>query len=365
MTPFDTALEKAKLQLALHPNSVFLTTILYNMRIEACDKTPTASISQTTIKLNPDFFLGLSEAVRLFVLIHECGHAALSHRQRIGTRKHALYNIAGDHVINLQAKADGFTVWEHAYCDDQFKGMTTEEVYNELDAQGFEPSEEFNCDVDFNDQSEDADSEVQEILVRASIASKQAGQWSSVNNDIRRGLDELLNPKLPWHSILRKEFTASRKSKYSYSRPNRRFIPNLYLPIRKSKAMGELVIAVDLSGSIDQITLNKCLSESYALQKVLNPEKTTVLGFAFGITDTFTLTSPNQIATVKFSGSGGTDIKEVIDYVKENNSRCLVMFTDGYFDMPDLSDVTTHLYWVLINSCLDFKEHKGTPLIYE
>ena len=70
-----------------------------------------------------------------------------------------------------------------------------------------------------------------------------------------RDLVELLKPQIDWREVLR-EFvvTTCTGSDYStWQRPNRRYISaGVYMPSGISESIGELVIAIDTSGSIGQ-----------------------------------------------------------------------------------------------------------------
>jgi predicted metal-dependent peptidase len=68
-----------------------------------------------------------------------------------------------------------------------------------------------------------------------------------------RTVEEVIHPPADWRSVLREFVATHARNDYSWSRPNRRFLAQgLYLPGLYSEELGEVVLAIDTSGSIDR-----------------------------------------------------------------------------------------------------------------
>ena len=82
--------------------------------------------------------------------------------------------------------------------------------------------------------------------------------------DIPRSITEILEPKINWRDALRDFVTSSCKGKdeFTWRKFNRRLLPNdIYMPTVESETIGEVVVAIDTSGSIGQEQINEFASE--------------------------------------------------------------------------------------------------------
>ena len=129
--PEDQALEKAKIQLMMMPNTIFYTTILFSLVQEWTD-IETAGTNGTNLVINPTWFLSLTEKARVGLLAHEILHVALSHMTRKGTKDSLIWNFAGDYVINLELSEAGYELPKGGLLDKQYRDMSTEQVYNKI-----------------------------------------------------------------------------------------------------------------------------------------------------------------------------------------------------------------------------------------
>ena len=201
---YEKAMSKTKVKLMSKPDSTFFLTVCLSLRQVWDEKIPTACTDGRSIFINPNFFMGLDADERLFLLLHETMHVAYMHMARLSTRNHRKWNIAADYVINLQLVERGFRMPKNGLLDQQWAGMSTEEVYAKLPE---DPEEDVMEDLipgDGSDESEEElAKEIEDILVRASVASKMAGDKpGSIPGDIEIFLNKLLNPVLPWPRLL-------------------------------------------------------------------------------------------------------------------------------------------------------------------
>lgn len=361
-------LNKTKISLMSKQDSTFFTTVCFSLKFKWDESCPTAHTNGTVIGFNPDFYMSMPADERVGVLVHEAMHVAYLHMDRLGDRNHSVFNAAADHVINLQLLERGFKLPSFVLADKRFKGMGTEEVYKilmEERTQGQpQPQNQMEDLREADNTAEGLKEHVQDILVRAAIQSKMAGDSpGSIPGDIQIFLDNLLNPKLPWNRILMKYTQKYAKADYSFHRPNRRFAPKHYLPVLHSESMIDIAIATDVSGSVTDEEFKRCITESYSILKMLKPEKITLIQFDTGIRGTDTVRNVSDFMKVKFTGRGGTRISPVIEWANEHKPKILLIFSDGYFRFHgDTTNVDT--IW-LIHGNKNFKAPFGKVIHYE
>ncbi len=90
---------------------------------------------------------------------------------------------------------------------------------------------------------------------------------------VERPLSESLRSQQDWRAILRDFVAATTPSDYRWMPPNRRYIASgLYLPSVERRGLGEIVIAVDTSGSIGRLELEQFAAEISAISEETKPE---------------------------------------------------------------------------------------------
>ncbi|RLC96150.1 MAG: hypothetical protein DRI46_14110, partial [Chloroflexi bacterium] len=161
-------------------NNVFITTIGFHLKIKFTLSIATACTDGKCIKINPHFFMGLSEPVRLSLYLHEIYHVALMHSLRLGTRDHNKYNIAGDYVINLILKNNHNPIPSDWLYDEKYEGMSTDQVYNQLPDTAHLPELPIE---DLEDPPEDEDKDINEIQVEIENVILKAVAASKMSND--------------------------------------------------------------------------------------------------------------------------------------------------------------------------------------
>lgn len=231
------------------------------------------------------FVAGLSKPEMLFVLAHEIMHNALEHHLRRQSRDHQLWNIACDFAINLELKKAGIgSMPKGGLIDDKFDGMGAEEIYRQLqqemdkngkaEAGGVTivpdmPDNDLGgcgqvldgCNQHNEAEIADARAEMQGKIRQAAMAAAGA-KAGSIPGSMQRLIDNLLQPKVDWRAVLRRFIDGVATRDYAWHRPNRRLIPHgLHTPSLISDSISHLVIAVDTSGSINDVILNDFAAE--------------------------------------------------------------------------------------------------------
>jgi len=358
----DQALSKTKIQLMARPDSAFFTTVCFSLKHRFDNKIPTACTNGKEIRFNPDFFMSLNIEERVFLLLHESMHVAYLHMARLQTRDARKFNIAADHVINLQLIERGFRMPSMGLADPKYKGLSTEEVYKLLPD---DPGSPFDMDLEPGEgDPAQLEADVQDILVRASIQSKMSNDKpGTIPGDIQIFLDGLLNPKLPWNRILQKYLQSFAKNDYSFKKPNRRFFPRYHLPSLYGESLMNIAIAVDTSGSVSDAEFKRFVTETHSILRMMKPDQITMIQFDTEIKSVDKIRNVNELMQLKFTGRGGTMISPVIQWANENKPQLLLVFSDGYFRFYDLPTKVETLW--LIHDNEQFTAPFGKTIHYE
>jgi predicted metal-dependent peptidase len=326
-------------KIELMTKSVFLSTICLSLKHVFTDQIPTAGTNGITIMYNPEFFERLSPAERTGLLAHEVWHVAFNHLSRVGSRDFKIWNMAGDYVINYMLVDNGYTLPADGLLDNRFSDMSTEQVYDiikEENPEGDVPGGDFI--IDLLDAPEGAtDKEindlVSDIIIKAQLQSRISEKdHGEIPQEISRAIDDLINPKLPWDALLQRFLSDTIKDDYTWTRPNKRFFPAHYLPSQHSPTLGNIVFAIDTSGSVSQEELTEMLSEIESIRETFKPESIKIIDCDSRIHNVHIIEKYDNILDIEFVGNGGTDFKPVFNYCEEHEPDLLVYFTDLYAD---------------------------------
>ena len=340
---------KAKALLILdHP---FFGTAVSRRPIQYGDEVPTAGMSATgQIMLNPEWVEPLTVKEIMFLLAHEAMHYMLSHALRRQHRDHRAWNVACDKVINdtlIDAKVGTFIDGGVTLEDARFGA--SEQFYDENDDDIGDGGigEDVGDIVDENGQPLD-DATVQQLQTQAKIEAiqnaKLAKQTGKLPESIERLVEEMINVVTPWHEKLERYMSAKIRDGYSWNRPNRRFVgQGMYLPgYDYVPRMGEVVIAVDTSGSLNSQELALFQGHINRIVDTCTPEKITVLYCDYAIGGTTEYTPDDLPIVLKPVGGGGTSFKPVFKWLDsyDGDVECLIYFTDGWGDQDELDQLS-------------------------
>lgn len=175
-------------------------------------------------------------------------------------------------------------------------------------------------------------------VVQAAITAQQMGKGSAF---AKRFVAESIKPTdTPWQELLRAYLQEIAQNDYDWQRPDRRFIGSgLYLPsMHSDDAAGEVVFAVDTSGSINDELLREFIAEGQEIMETLRPRRMHVVycDAAINRVDVYEHGDP---LVANPCGGGGTDFRPVFDYVRDHVQDCkvVVYLTDlmGCFPSTD------------------------------
>jgi len=183
-----------------------------------------------------------------------------------------------------------------------------------------------------------AQAEMKIQVAQAAQAAKMMGKMSA---NMQRLVDEVMQPKVNWRDVLRRFVEKARTDERTWARPNRRFISQgIYLPSVTGESMGELLFAVDCSGSIDQPTLNQFAAEIRTVKEDCLPVRIHVVYFDSEVSH-YESYAPEDDLDIKPHGGGGTAFSPVFRYAEEHGIEpvACVFLTDLYcYDFGDAPD---------------------------
>jgi len=179
---------------------------------------------------------------------------------------------------------------------------------------------------------------------------------SKLGSKTPRSIQDLLDGKVDWRAIL-KDFVMSTtrgKDEYTWRKFNKRHLADdIYLPSMENDRVGELIVAIDTSGSIGSKELSEFASELVQICETANPEKVRILWWDTEVhgEQVFTDGEYEQINTLlKPQGGGGTDPQCIPNYIndKKINAIGTIVFTDGYFYVDKLTwNISMETLWLV------------------
>ena len=359
----EQRLTKAVVSIMGNPKYTALAGVLMigNRNIVDDPSVPTACTNGRDEMYGREFVKQLNDAELRFLVLHEVYHKLFRHLttwQHLYQQDAQLANMACDFVINLKIVDDNAKdrfatmtgILEGGCYDTKYAGMDTAQVYNLLrDDQdgdsggqgseslpdGGQPFDEHDWDGAEEmtaDEQRELAREIDEAVRQGALVAGKLGSGGD------RDLAELLQPQIDWREVLR-EFvqTTCTGSDYStYRRPNRRYLSSgMYMPSGISEQVGELVVAIDTSGSIGQRELSAFLTEVKEICETVHPESVRLMYWdtrvcrdeKYDMHELDTL-----VQSTKPAGGGGTDVTCVTDYIRDNNinAQAAIVLTDGY-----------------------------------
>ena len=389
----EERITKAKIQ--LQKTSPFFAHLVMNMEIKESDQVPSMGVNcKGNAIYNKDWIATLDMETIKGVLCHETMHVALQHLIRLGKKQMMLWNVATDIAINWIIINEGFQLpkegiipdrngWvtlETEAGDKKFRAIkdddagnmiekTADELYEELlteipeckcgchsgdgkdggskgtsgtgrccGCQGRYGFDEHEYGDDMNNADQEATSkEWRGRLVDAAVAAKARGK---LPGSVARLVDELLNPKLDWRTMLYQYITKDIPYDYSMRKPGRRsYSTGIYLP-EVIKENLDIVCTVDTSGSISIEEYQEFATELMGIANSFQQIKMNIIYWDTRITGEIDVTRANRkaILDTSFLGGGGTQMSCLgRHFYKKQPPKLMVHLTDGFIESdPDL-----------------------------
>ncbi len=441
----------------IHNDCVFLGNLALRLKlVDATAWCPTAATDGFYLYYNRDFIDRCSLDETKFVVAHEVMHNVYDHFERRLKRDPRLYNMAGDYVINLELKdltigsfpssdvmtdpkflellkeldPSAFKKYQKEFrgkpgvlCEEKYRDMPTEEVYDLLFKDQEKNGEGSECSHDMHiDGSDDGDGKGQEhdcdacdgtgkgdgengecesckgtgkdnsgkygpckiskdaldrlpdemrkaILDAAKVAESADGSAGNVPKGAKLMIDEWTDSKIDWRQYLNSVVQSTLKSDYTWSRQSRKSMSTgFYLPAMDNDTMVSVDLAIDTSGSMGAQMLKDILGEVKGIMEQFADFKLRVWCFDTQTYKIYTYgpDTLDEIYEFELVGGGGTMFECNWDMMKEEGilPDQLILCTDGHpcgdWGDPDYCDTV-----FLIHSGQSIEAPFGVTVHYE
>jgi predicted metal-dependent peptidase len=329
---------------------------------------------------NPQWVESLTTAQLQFALAHEALHCALGHFARRGHRVQRRWDLACDFAINPLLLDEGLQPPPGAQVLALYRGLSAEEIYPCIDDQQQDQDtlDEHAWDGDDGGQGGHGDGKPrpdgagggagesarmpaggadgtgagaarpqplqatarehlrQQWQRHLAAAAQRARENGKLAGAMARLVEDGLAPRVSWRAALAQHLAQTARDDYAWTRPSRRE-GEAMLPSLRSHA-GDIVVAIDTSGSVSQDDLAQFIAEINALKGTLTVRSTLLAcdsalapGAPWVAEPWEPLVLPRQLG-----GGGGTDFRPVFDWVEREGRRpdALVYFTDAEGSFP-------------------------------
>ena len=213
--------------------------------------------------------------------------------------------------------------------------------------------------------------EMKEYVDQVNEAIHQGGLLAGrFNQKLPRSVTETLQPQVDWTNALR-EFVSSiaqGNDEHTYRKFDKRMIlDDIIQPGTISEKVGDIVVAIDTSGSISNAMINEFATEIQSICEQVSPDALRVLWWDTTVSSeqVFTPDRFNDISKLlKPTGGGGTCVSCVSEYMVKRayKADCMVVFTDGYVEDDVKWDVMCPTLW-LVTSKRDFVPPRGGKMV--
>jgi predicted metal-dependent peptidase len=364
---------RARLILGRDARSAFFACLVLRLAPAADWDCETMATDGRALAYHPRFVAGLGPDELVGVLAHEVLHCALAHPGRRGVRDAARWNVACDLAVNPLLVQAGFalpasrlTPGEGTYAHLP-PGQSADAYYALLgpvhqpapsddvrpgDGDGEKcPGDPGGCGS-VTDPVGASPAQIGQTAAQWRVAVAQAEQAARGRGELPAGLDRtadrVLRPPRDWREVLR-EFVASHaRNDHSWARPNRRFLwQGLYLPGLHSEELGDVVVAVDTSGSVGERELGVFAAEVNGILAAFDCAAT-VLYHDTEVQKVQTWRSGDGELVLDPVGGGGTSHRCVFDWLDRSDldPSCVVCLTDLETQFPDRVPATPVLWAV-------------------
>ena len=414
MSKQETRIKRAHIALMKHPETALYSGVMLMGTTEVVDAKFTAYTDGVNKKYSSSFLETIvSESKCRGLVLHENLHVALKQvpfGKSMFKENAKMANLAADFVVNdiienIKGTVAGsqeriVELPDGAVYDDMFHNWSMREVYNYLKKnakpnpnkgkggkpqqggkgdQDSDPSEggsQGNDDQDWDtvevngktydiSQQDEHDfeklleglthEEVKEINDSIDKALREGGMLAGrMGAKLPRSITDLLEPKIDWREALRDFVTSTVKGKdeFTWRRMNKRHMANdIYLPSVENETIGEVIVAIDTSGSIGTEELTEFASELASICEVCEPEKVRVLWWDTAVhgEQVFEGDYNNIAGLLKPLGGGGTHVGCVSEYISKENlqAECVIVFTDGYVERDIKWNISSPTLWMI------------------
>jgi predicted metal-dependent peptidase len=353
------AAARARFVLGRDARSAFFACLALRLKPSPSWNVPTMATDGRSLEYNPSFVAGLTPDELLGVVAHEALHCALGHHARRGARDPSRWNVACDLAVNGILLGAGFSLPNGRVMAGEGRyaalppGKAAEEYYGLLppppDGQPDDP-DPGRCGA-VKDPGSPADAADQQASWEVALvqAERAAAARGELPGGLARSVSESLHPPVDWRAVLREFVSSTARNDYSWARPNRRFVAQgLYLPGLRSEELGEVMVAIDTSGSVGAAELAVFGSELDALLGAFDCTATIVYHDA-AVTHVQTWVPADGPLVLEPKGGGGTSHVPVFEWLEKEGKEpaCVVCLTDLDTEFPDRAPSVPVLWGVV------------------
>jgi hypothetical protein len=372
--------------------------VVFGLPIIETYRTQTLATDGTSFFFNRAYVQSVPDDELMFGWFHEGGNKILLHHLRRPSWCSALiWNISCDHPVNILAAKARLKLPDGVLCDWKYDGMTAEQIARLLvkeqkpqppqppqppqggdegegDGQGGSGSDNDTDDDQDQDQDQDDDgegdassavpdfdqpgeiwdavddagerlggddlAEAEETLRRdiivAAAAEKAAGSGTITLDD--GVVDAAKAPTVDWVEALADFLNRAYAGEPTLAKPARRHLwEGNYFPSMQGVGGGDLVIAIDTSGSVSQDEAEQFASEIDAIREMIKPDRTCVIycddfiqkgrdGQSYDVFDSY------EDIEVRAINGGGTSFDPPFHLVDQERlePHAFIYFTDGW-----------------------------------
>jgi predicted metal-dependent peptidase len=353
------------------------------VRLKLVDATgwcATAATDGRHLFYNREFIKSLTKPQLLFLIAHEVLHVVYDHFGRRSGRDPKLWNMANDYIVNYTlveeriGEMPKMGLYDKRYSDE----FSSEEVYELLKKNSVTIKMPLDVHLELGNDSEDGDEEgkqpgdgsvsvtvhgkdgppklteadLQKIRAEVKAAVIQSAQQSGAGKvpaGVRRMIEDLINPKLDWRTLLDTHIRSSVKDDYAMHRLSKRSqtLRRMYktdsrfggmraplLPAQDNVDTVDIACAIDTSGSMTPEMLRDFISEVKGIMQTFREFNLKLWTFdteVYGYKE-FTAQNIDEIDDYDPLGNGGTLFECNWEFMKREGIEParFVMFTDGY-----------------------------------
>jgi predicted metal-dependent peptidase len=354
-------LQKTTMDLMAMDEFIALSGVLMIGKKEVREDIPTACTDGKNEMYGNGFVESLNDPELRFLMLHECYHKMYRHLttwEHLKDDNPQLANMAMDYVINVKlfdtnANRHGWIKMpECGLIDEQYRGMDVAQVYKKLkqnpppsggsggqgggngagSGQGMDEHDWENAQAMSEEDRKALAREIDEAIRQGAAVAGKLGSGGD------RLLSEVLQTKQDWRELLRDFVTNTTAGKdfSTYRRVNRRFVSmDLLMPGSVSEAVGDIVVAIDTSGSIGERELAHFMGEVTGICDQVKPARVHVMYWDTEVARHEVYMQDelgDLIKSTKPAGGGATDVECVSSYLRDKtlNVECVVVLTDAY-----------------------------------
>lgn len=367
----ETRLKKAHIALMKHKETALYSGVMLMGKNSVIEDNVTAYTNGVDKKYGREFISKLTDAELRGLILHENLHVALKHIPRFKKEfkdNPQAINVATDYavndvIMNLRDR-DICHLPEGGLYDAKYHNWSVREIYEDLKKQQKQNKDSGQGESlgktldehDFENAQSMTDEEAKEMSSKIDKALREGGILAGrMGAKIPRVIGDMLEPKVDWREVLREFVNNATKGsdEYTWRKFNKRQMANdIYLPSMENESIGELIVAIDTSGSIGGEELTEFASELASICSVATPSKVRVLWWDTEVHGEQIFLPEHYLnikELLKPQGGGGTKVSCVSEHLNKQRveAEAIIIFTDGYLESDITWNVKCPTLWLV------------------